>query len=393
MSYDFETLPHRRGTNSSKWMAMLKENPDLPENIVPFTTADMEFKNAPEITDGLREYLNEAVLGYGGTGREYLQVVCDFIKRHHQWDIQPEWIQTATGVVNAICDSVRAFTEPGDGIILFTPVYFPFYSSVTMNHRVEVKCPLTDREGHYEIDWGDLEEKAGQKNTKALLLCNPHNPIGRVWTREELRRIADICLKHDLLIFSDEIHFDLIMPGHEHTMIASLFPEIAQRCITYTSPGKSFNLTGMCTSHVIVANPELKKKLSDQMMCGGAGWNLPLLGYKATELAYTRCDKWLKQLIEVIDKNRLLVETYMETYLPEIKVYPMEGTYLQWWDCRKLGLDAKQLQQFMREKAFLYLDEGYLFGDEGKGFERMNLACPPKVLQEALERLKKAVKG
>lgn len=389
--YDFETLVDRRKMNSNKWANMRLINPETPEGVVPFSIADMEFKNAPEITDGLREFLEDAILGYARTDEEFLSSICRWMIQRHQWNVKEEWIAVSIGVVPALTNAILAFTEPGDGVIVMPPVYFPFYESILRNDRRVVKNSLVQERDRYEIDFRDLERKAKDRHNKLLLLCSPHNPVGRVWTEDELREVSRICLKYDVLVVSDEIHFDLIMPGHRHTVFAALSDEAADRCITCTSPSKTFNLAGMQASAVLISNKSLRKRFVAQMEQSGH-FGLSILAYQACRLAYEKGEAWLDELIPVLADNAEFVKNYMETWLPKIRVFPLEGTYLQWWDCRDLGLNYMDLSHLMTHEAFIFMDEGYQFGDEGQGFERMNLACPRFVLQDALDRLRCALK-
>ena len=389
--YDFETLIDRRPMSSNKWKNMKIMNPDVPDNIVPFSIADMEFKNCPEIINGLQDFLKDAILGYSAASEGFLASVCDWMEKRHNWKISKEWIAVATGVVPAITNVVLGFSEPEDGVIVMTPVYFPFYESIERNNRKIVRNPLILKEDKYTIDFEDLEKKAKDPKNKILIFCSPHNPLGRVWTEEELKRVGKICLDNDVLLLSDEIHFDLIMPGHKHTVFATLSKEIENISITCTSPSKTFNIAGMQTSSIIIPNEKMRKRFIEQMEKSGH-FGLGILGYKTCELSYKYGEKWLDELLEVIDSNAKFVKEYLEKNIPEIKVFPLEGTYLQWWDCRGLGLDYKELSHLMTHKAFIFMDEGYMFGEEGKGFERINLACPRFVIEEALERLKKALK-
>lgn len=392
MKYDFTTIVDRSKMSSGKWDGMKKACPELPEGIIPFSVADMELKNAPEIIDGLKDFLDDVILGYTSPSKGYLDSVCSWMKTRHNWEINEEWIVTSPGVVPAFFNAVKAYTEPGEGVIIMTPVYYPFEMAMQLNGRNVVKNQLINNNGHYEIDFADFEEKAKDSKNKVLLFCSPHNPVGRVWTKEELLKVADICLANDILIISDEIHFDLIMPGYEHTVFASLSEEIADHCIVCTAPSKTFNLAGMQASNIIIKNPDIRKKLSDELMTS-AMFMLGILGYKSCELAYTKCSPWLDELLVLLDTNRKLVEDFMAANIPEIKVCPLEGTYLQWWDCRGLGLEYKELEEFMTKKAYMFFDEGHMFGSEGDGFERINLACPTAVLQEALERMAAALKA
>jgi aminotransferase/cystathionine beta-lyase len=389
--YDFTTVIDRSGAGSGKWDMMKQKNPHTPAGIVPLSVADMEFKMAPEITTGLQEYLNGLVLGYTGPTERYFNAVCGWMKTRHSWDIKPEWIVTSHGVVSAFFNAVKALTDPGDGVIIMPPVYYPFSMAIERNNRRIVPNNLLIQNNRYEIDYDDLETKAKDPANRALLFCSPHNPVGRVWEPEELKRIGDICLKHQVVIISDEIHFDLIMPGFTHTVFAALGEAYAENIITCTAPSKTFNLAGMQSSNIIIQNKTLMKKYMDEISRNMGHPSLNILGYRACEIAYTQCRPWLEELITVIDANRKTVEEFMRRCLPAIKVFNMEGTYLQWWDCRELGMDYKELENFMASDALLFLDEGGLFGEIGRGYERINLACPAPVLDAALERLASAL--
>lgn len=252
---------------------------------------------------------------------------------------------------------------------------------------------LKNVDGRYEIDFDDLEEKAKDESTKVLLFCSPHNPVGRVWTEEELRKVGDICLRNNVLIISDEIHFDFIFPGNKHTVFATLSEELAQNCIVCTAPSKSFNLGGVMVSNIIIPNGELRQCLYDYCYDNNGQWTLNTFAFKIGELAYTRCDDWFKALMETLIENKKFVEDYIAENIPQIKVTPLEGTYLMWLDCRALEMEPDELDKFMKEKAFMFMDGGNMFGNEGNGFERLNIACPKVVLEGALDRLNNAVKS
>lgn len=392
MIYDFENVINRSKLGSSKWGGMKKANPEVPDDIVPLSVADMELKNAPQIMAGLRAYLDadKMSLGYTSPTESYNEAVKGWMKRRHNWDLDMKWNILSPGVVTAFFIALRAFSEPGDGVIIFSPVYYPFKMGIDINKRTVVDVPLVDRGLHYEIDWEKFEVAAKKSSNKILLFCSPHNPVARVWTLEELRRISAICLANNVLVLSDEIHNDLIMPGYKHTVYATLSKEAEQNCMIFTSPSKTFSLAGLQTSNIFVPNEELHKRFFEEMF-SNALFTLNAVGYKACEIAYTQCDDWLEQVIALIDENSKLVQTYITEKIPQIKVYPLEGTYLQWWDCRALFDDDKEMEAFMHNKAYLFMDEGYLFGETGKGFERINLACPTHVLQEALDRLSTAL--
>ena len=389
MKYDFETVVNRKNTGSAKWEGMKSLNPNVSEGIIPLSVADMELKNPPEIIKGLQEYLEDAILGYSTATESYLDAVTNWTKRRYNWETKSEWLINTPGVVNAFFQAVKAFTEPGDGVIIMTPVYYPFYMAVEKNERNIVKNPLIlNEEGKYEIDFDDLREKAKISTNKLLILSNPHNPVGRVWTEEELRKVGEICLENNVLVVSDEIHCDLIMPGYKHTTFANICDEFADNTITCISPSKTFNIAGIQCSNIFIKNEKLREKYLEELLKTAQFNSLNILGFKATEIAYTQCDEWLSQLIELIDTNRKMLTEFIETNIPQIKVINMEGTYLQWIDCRNLGIDYKELERINIFEAELFTDEGYIFGEEGIGFERLNLACPTKVLMDALERFK-----
>lgn len=388
MKYDFETLINRRTAGSGKWEGMLAVKPDVSEDVVPFSVADMELKNAPEIIEGLKEYLDHTVLGYTGATDAYYEAVINWMEKYHGFRPEKDWFVETPGVVPALRQIVNVFTEPGDSVLIMTPVYYPFRMTVEENGRNVLENELLRVGMRYEIDFADLEEKASLPKTSMMILSSPHNPVGRIWSREELLHISEICLKNHVLVVSDEIHFDLIMPGYEHVSIGTFEKKYLDNTILCTAPSKTFNLAGFQTSNLFISCSEKREKME-----AAKGYHaLNIMGYKACELAYNKCREWLLELILLIDKNRKYAEDFMAENIPEIKVFPLEGTYLQWWDCRELGMDEKKLEQFMQQKAELFLDEGYIFGEGGKGFERINLACPEWVLKAAMERLLKAVK-
>lgn len=392
MKYNFETAPDRRGTGAFKWNSMYEAKPDISDGVIPFSVADMEFQNPQPLLDGMAKYVSQAVYGYTGPTHAYYESVINYMKRRHNWDIQKDWIITTPGVVPALNELVKAFSEPGDGVIITRPVYYPFSMAIENSGRKLVNVSLINRNGHYEMDFEGLEKAAKDPTTKLMILCSPHNPIGRVWTEEELRKLASICNSNGVMILSDEIHFDFVFPGHKHTVLATLSDEIAQNNIFCTAPSKTFNLGGVQVSNIIIPNPKLRERYNEYHKSMGM-LALNMFAYKVGELVYNTCGDWFEELMQVLDTNRKLVEQYITTYLPQIKVIPLEGTYLQWLDCRALGMSGKELETFMQEKAELFFDEGYIFGEEGDGFERWNLACPTKYIQEGLERLRKAVEA
>lgn len=391
MRYDFNTRVNRKGQGSFKWEDMYNKKNNVDEDIVPLSVADMEFKNAPEIIEGLKEYLDEVVLGYTKSTEPYIEAVRKWLDKRHNFKIEAEWIVNTAGVVPAFFNAIREFTKEGDGVVIMTPVYYPFFNAVELQNRKLVECPLIEREGKYYIDYDLFDKLTQNSKNKTLLFCSPHNPVGRVWSKEELLRLAEIILKNEVLLLSDEVHFDIIMPEAKHTVFQTVDTKLAERTITFTSPSKTFNLAGMGISNTIIKNEEIRKRFVDALN-SSAAMPFTVLGYKACELAYTKCENWMKECIEVINENRKLMVEFFEKNYPEIKVFKNEGTYLLWVDFRCLKMKPEELEKFMIEEADLFLDEGYIFGKSGEGFERFNLAAPTSVISDALKRLDKALK-
>ncbi len=389
--YDFTTVLSRKGKGSSKWNMMYADAPELEEGIVPLSVADMEFRNAPEIIHGLQEFLQDAVLGYTMPTKEYMDAVIGWMKRRHGFQVDESWIVNTSGVVPALFTAVRAYTNPGDGVIVCPPVYYPFYSSVEAQGRVVVRVPLVEENNLYSMDFEKLEEAAKDPKNKMFLFCTPHNPVGRVWTEEELEKVAEICLKNDVLVVADEIHHDLILPGHTHRVFHTLSPEVAARTITCTAASKTFNIAGMKNSNIIISDEKLREVFVEEQE-RSADKSVGILSLKATQLAYEHGEAWLEELLTVIDKNRQTVCDFFEKKIPEIRTTPLEGTYLLWIDFRALGMSHRELERFMTKEAKIYFDEGFWFGKEGRGFERINLAAPTQVISDALERLERALK-
>lgn len=386
MSYDFTTRINRQPQNSSKWQGMRKHNPEVPEGIVPLSVADMELKNPPEITEGLKQFLDNRILGYTDAGEDYYTETVNWMQRRHHWTIDKDWLVLLPGVVTAINVAVRAFVQPREKVAILTPVYYPFKKTIEACGCRTVTSSLINQDGVYSINFEDLETKLADPNVKMLIFCSPHNPIGRVWTKEELMKVGELCLKHDILIVSDEIHFDLILPGHEHTVFASLSKELSDRMIVCTSVSKTFNLAGMQCSNIVISNPDLRAAYKATMSCYING-HLNIMAYEAATLAYRHCEGWLDELLELLETNRKTAVDFFAEHFPKAIVSPLEGTYLLWVDLRVYFTDQNEQEEFMTKKALLFLDEGYLFGEEGCGFERINLACPTSLLKESLMRL------
>ena len=391
MSYDFESRVDRAGTGSRKWNVMYDVNPDVAPGIPPFSVADMEYHTAPEIVEGLKEYINDAILGYSVPTNQMKQAVCKWMKTRHNWDVKPEWLLNSSGVVPALFASVAEFTQQDEGVILFTPVYHPFYMAVEENNRALVECPLILSEGpHYDIDFELFEKLSAESKNTMVILCSPHNPSGRVWTKEELTRIAEIAVKHNLIVVADEIHHDLIMPGFTHTVFETLSDEVAARTITCTSASKSFNLAGTQFSNIIVSNPELRSRLENRLQARETTSCNPI-SFKACELAYSKAGAWLDACIEAIDANQKQVIEFFTTKHPRVKLAPITGTYLQWLDFRDLGRAPEELDHLLQFEAQIFFTDGVFFGEAAQGFKRWNLAAPRVEIEEALDRLDTAL--
>ena len=297
--YDFETCPDRRKASSYKYINMLKKNPNVPEGIIPLSIADMEFKNAPEIAEGLKEYIDKNVLGYTAPTEGFLDAVSGWLKKRHGYDVNKDWIQLSDGVVPAICDLIRATTNERDKVIILSPVYGPFKKSIEINNRMAIEVDLINDGHRYTIDYEALEKAASDKDTRLIIFCNPHNPVGRVWTKDELLKVYEICISNNVFIVDDEIHNDLIMPGYEHTVMANIAPDAGKHMAVCIAPSKSFNLAGMQTSVVIIEDPDVKKAFDNSRFKGFRGV-VNVLGMEACRLAYTGCEKWLDECIDVI---------------------------------------------------------------------------------------------
>lgn len=380
----------RTGTGSNKWEAMAKLCVKETTGIFPFSVADNDLPMAEALREGLIEHLQTAVLGYTGMTPAYRQAVIQWMANHHQWPIEPSWILTSPGVVTALYRGVRAFTKRGEGVVIQPPVYPPFYSAIRASGRQVILNPLVNDRGVYTMDFVDLERKLSDPQTTLMILCSPHNPVGRVWTPEELDHVLTLCQRYDVMLISDEIHFDLIRPGFMHTVAANRPLAKARPIVTLTAPSKTFNIAGLQCANVIIADPALRKRFTAEGANDGFH-GINALGLKACELAYTRCEPWLMAFLDLIDENHQTVVRFLNEHCPQITATPLEGTYLQWLDFSALGMTDTQLQVFLVQHAQLVLTPGIDFGMEGQGFMRMNLGCDPDVLREGLWRLKRAL--
>lgn len=383
---DFDTVIERKNTKCIKYDFAVKRG--KPENVLPLWVADMDFKVSSYITDALEGMVSHGIFGYSESEESYFKALKGWMKRHHNWDIQEKWLVKTPGVVFALATAVRAFTKEGEGVLIQQPVYYPFAEIIVKNNRklVDNTLVLTEK-GSYAIDYEDFERKIVEENVKMFILCNPHNPVGRVWTKEELIRLGDICLKHNVLVISDEIHSDFIFSG-EHRIFANLKREYADISMICTAPSKTFNIAGLQISNIFLPNEALARRFRKELDATGYS-QLSLPALIACEAAYQHGDEWLNAVLAYIKKNAQYVQNYLEKYLPKVKMINQEGTYLVWLDFREYKLSDKELDKRIVEQAGLWLDSGAMFGKSGEGFQRINIACPRATLKEALERLRK----
>lgn len=388
MPYDFDKLTDRKNTNSLKYDFALERG--KKENLLPMWVADMDFPTLPEITTALIKAAEHGIFGYTEVKDEYFKVLQEWFLSHYHWDISRKWLIKTPGVVFAIATAIRAFTKEGDGVLIQRPVYYPFSEMILSNNRRLINNPVIYENGSYRLDFEDFERKITDNQVKLFILCNPHNPIGRVYTKDELTRLGDICVKHDVLVVSDEIHADFIHPGHEHLVFASIKEDYANRTITCTAPSKTFNLAGLQVSNVLIPNQSLKHKFKEEINRTGYS-QLNTMGLIACQAAYEYGDEWLKELNAYIYENIKTARQFIETEIPVLKVIATQGTYLLWVDFQALELETEELESFITEKAGLWLDGGTMFGPEGRGFQRFNVACQRETLLRALNQLKDAV--
>lgn len=383
----FEKIHNRMNTRSVKWD--MRSTMFQSEEVLPMWVADMDFKAPQAVNDALIERAKHGIYGYTIIDDDVKNPIINWVSKRHNWEIDKDWLSFSPGVVASLHMAVQAFTEPGDNILVQTPVYTPFYSVIESHDRNVVKNPLQQKNNYYHIDFEDFEEKLKQ-GVSAFILCSPHNPIGRVWKKEELQEMARLCLKYDVLILSDEIHADLVYPGETHIPLASLSEEIAAKTITFMSPSKTFNLAGLQASYIIASDKATRETLNAQLLKQGHNM-LNTMGNTALEAAYRYGEEWLDELLEVLQEHKDYVISMLEEKTDVFSVTRPEGTYLLWIDCSKLQLDRAALKKFMNEAAKVGLNAGADYGDEGELFMRMNIACPRETLEEGVKRLIDAV--
>jgi cystathionine beta-lyase len=385
--WNFDEPAGREGTDCIKYD--LREETFGVKDVIPMWVADMDFNTPDFIVESLQKRLEHHIYGYSFRSSEYFQSMINWIKTRHNWKVEKEWISFSPGIVPALNFCTLAFTQPGDSIIVQPPVYFPFFTAAESHGRNLIHNRLTESEGKWNMDYNSLIAGIDSK-TKMIIISNPHNPVGRVWTPEELNSLADICLKNNILIISDEIHCDLVLPGFVHTPMASISEKIAESTITLISPSKTFNLAGLSTSSVIIPNPALRKsfnRIVDNLHVGNGN----IFGNTASIAAYTNGNKWLDALLDYIDNNIEFVKDYCGKMIPEIIPVQPEATYMIWLDCRRFGMSGKDLQSFFVHKAGIGMNEGSTFGPGGEGFMRMNLGTTHQTVMKAMEQIERAV--
>lgn len=387
--YDFKNAPHRKNQGCIKWdKADALYGCGVAENLLPMWIADMDFAVAPPIVAALQKRVQNLVFGYDFLTDEYYEAVIGWMKRRHNYEIQKEWITFTPGIVTALHMAVNSVTEPGDEVLMCSPVYGPFFCATTDEGRVLLDVPLHDEDGYYTMDW-DAMEKAVTPKTRAMLLCSPHNPGGRVWTREELEKLDAFCEKHNIFVIADEIHNDLVFSG-EHIVYGNVSEHAKMNCIICTAPSKTFNLAGIQGSNILIANEEVRKKFQAQVAKAHASANI--FAGPATIAAYNEGEQWLDELIDVLRDNCQYFVDFIHEHCPELKVRMNEATYLMWLDCRGLGMTEEELGKWFAEKVGIAANVGSWFGQTGTCFRRLNMACPRTFVEDACQRIEKAVK-
>lgn len=387
---DFDTVIDRHHTYSIKYDSA-REN-GMPEDVLPLWVADMDFRVSSYIQDAIRAQTEHGIFGYSNMQEEYFTAVQGWMQRHHGWQVEPQWLVRTPGVVFALAAAVRAFTETGDGVLIQPPIYPPFKNVITDNDRKVVCNPLVlGDDGRYRIDFEAFETSIIKENVKLFLLCNPHNPVGRVWSREELERLGDICCRHQVIVVSDEIHADFVFEGR-HQVFADVKEAYRRITVTATAPSKTFNIAGLQASNIFIADPERRRQFEKQLQAVGYH-ELTIMGMLAAKEAYEHGEEWYTAMHGYVRENIAFARAFVTERLAPVRMLPHEGTYLIWLDFRALQYSDEELNDLLIHKAKLWLDDGEMFGTEGRGFQRVNVACPRKTLTEALKRLETAIRA
>ena len=386
--YNFDEIIDRKNTSSLKFDFGIERKGR--DDLLPLWVADMDFKLPDEIIEDIEKRVSHGIFGYTDPKDDYKKALKNWFSERHDIELEDEWNTVVPGIVYAIATTIRALTKPGDAVLIQQPVYYPFMETIKLNNRKVVNNQLVYRNDHYEIDFEDFEKKIIEEDVKLFLLCSPHNPVGRVWTRDELIRMADICLRHDVFIFADEIHSDFIYRGFKHTSFLTLGEKYIKKTVLGTSPSKTFNIAGLQVANIIIPDPDIRSSFKRENEAAGYSQG-SVLGMTATISAYTKGKQWLDELLDYLEGNLNFVRDFLKEKLPEIKLIEPEGTYLIWLDFSKITDSHKELEKLIVDDAKLWLDSGVIFGRETALFERINIACPRKILKQAMEQLYEAV--
>ena len=386
----FDEIIDRSNTSCLKYDFALDRG--YPQGIQPFWVADMDFRTPDAVIQELVKRSQHGIFGYTDPDTQYKATLQKWFAQHHSWQVEGKELTITPGVVFALATAVRAFTQPGEAVLIQQPVYYPFSEVIRTNNRQLINSPLVYENGSYHIDFADFEEKIKANNVKLFILCSPHNPVGRVWSREELIRMAEICLAHGVIIVSDEIHHEFVRPGHKHTVLASISEEIAQNTVTCTAPSKTFNLAGLQVSNIFIKNDSLRRRFRDEV--AAVGYSQPnSLGLFACQAAYAHGEQWLTELKAYLESNYQKAKALLAEKMPKVHLVEPQGTYLIWLDFRAYNLSDEKLDDIIIHQANLWLDSGHIFGPDGSGFQRINTACPWAVLEKGLNSLAEAFKN
>ena len=388
MRYDFDEIIPRRHTNSLKY-DFAKER-GKPDGLLPMWVADMDFQTPPEVREALAAKAAHGIFGYSDPDESYFDVLAEWFSKRHGWEVDPHTSLRAPGVVFALCTLIRCLTKPGDAVLIQEPVYYCFRFGIRDNGRRTVVNELRFDGEKYTVDFEDFERKIVENKVKLFILCSPHNPVGRVWMRGELEKMAEICLRHQVFVAADEIHEDFVYPGSKHTVFASLSKEVAANCAVCTAPSKTFNLAGLHIANIFIENAEVRRAFQKELDAEGFSQS-NIMGLVGCQTAYRSGAEWVDQLIDYLRGNLSFVREAFRTRMPQLQLIEPEGTYLPWVDFSRLGLDTPELERFVVDDAKLWLDGGTIFGAGGAGFQRFNIATPRAILQEALDRLENAL--
>ena len=400
MTCNFDEKISRKGTHSIKWEFVLEDSKLIDAKqtdprgekaqLLPMWVADMDFRSPPAVIEALVARAEHGIYGYSFPTGSYYEALQNWVARRHGWEVKPDWVLLTPGLLPALNMLVQTFVAPGEKVLIQPPVYYPFFWAVENNGAEIVSNSLINENGRYRMNLDDLAQKASDPAVKMIILCNPHNPVGRVWTPDELTQLGEICLENDVLVVSDEVHCDLIYSDYAFTSFAKLGDDFSQKSIICLAGSKTFNLAGLQTSSIIISDNELRERFAETIKRNGVFLANPF-GIIATEAAYNHGEAWLAEVMAYVEDNYRFMKSYLAEHIPQLKINHPEGTYLVWVDCRELGMDPNARKQLMMEQARVNLDEGGLFGPEGEGFERFNIACPRSTLKAVLDRIKTTI--